>query len=82
MIESISIADTATYRDTPQKLNGLSQFNFIFGSNGTGKTTVSRIIADENNFPTCDVTWKGGTKLQPFVYSQDFVERNFNQTAE
>lgn len=83
MIETITIAaGTATFGMPPEKLDGLSQFNFIFGSNGTGKTTVSRIIADEDIFPTCEVIWKGGTKLQPMVYNQDFVERNFDQTAE
>lgn len=82
MIESITIANVATYAATPEALNGLSQFNFLFGSNGTGKTTVSRVIADEANFPTCKVNWKGGTKLQPLVYNHDFVERNFNQTPE
>lgn len=82
MIESINIAGIATFGSTPEALNGLSQFNFLFGSNGTGKTTVSRIIADEGIFPTCNVTWKGGTKLQPMVYNHDFVDKNFNQSAE
>ena len=82
MIESINISKIATYGETPEELNGLSRFNFLFGSNGTGKTTISRVIADENNFPTCKVTWKGGTKLQPLVYNRDFVERNFNQSNE
>ncbi|MEL0587516.1 MAG: AAA family ATPase, partial [Candidatus Thiodiazotropha sp. (ex. Lucinoma kazani)] len=26
--------------------------------------------------------WRGGTKLQTMVYNHDFVERNFNQSAE
>ena len=82
MIESISIADIATYGNTPEILNGLSKFNFVFGSNGTGKTTVSRLIADEKKYPTCNVTWKGGAKLQPLVYNQDFVEKNFNQSTD
>ncbi len=82
MIESITIADIATYSTTPEQLTGLSQFNFLFGSNGTGKTTVSRVIADENSFPTCKVTWKAGTKLQAMVYNHDFVERNFTQSSE
>ena len=82
MIESITIASVATYGSTPETLSGLSQFNYLFGSNATGKTTVSRIIADEASFPTCNVTWKGGTKLQPMVYNLDFVERNFTQSAE
>lgn len=82
MIESISISSVATYAATPERLDGLSQFNFVFGSNGTGKTTVSRVIADEGKFPTCSVTWNAGTKLQPLVYNHDFVERNFNQSSE
>lgn len=82
MIESITISSVATYATTPQLLDGLSQFNFLFGSNGTGKTTVSRIIADESKFPKCVVTWKAGTKLQPLVYNHDFVEENFNQSTE
>lgn len=82
MIESITIASTATFGAVPEVLNGLSLFNFLFGSNGTGKTTVSRVIADEISFPTCKVTWKAGTKLQPMVYNCDFVERNFTQSSE
>lgn len=82
MIESITISSTASFDLIPEKLNDLSKFNFLFGSNGTGKTTVSRVIADESNFPACTVTWKSGTKLQPLVYNYDFVERNFNQSAE
>lgn len=82
MIESINIADIATYASTPEVLGSLSKINFIFGSNGTGKTTISRVIADEGSFPTCTVMWKGGTKLQTMAYNHDFVERNFNQSAE
>ncbi|MDO8737216.1 MAG: AAA family ATPase [Thermoleophilia bacterium] len=82
MIESITIANVATYDSTPEELNGLSKFNFLFGSNGTGKTTISRVIADESGFPDCKVTWKAGTKLQPIVFNRDFVERNFDQSSE
>lgn len=82
MIESITIANIATYAGAPEELVGLSRFNFLYGSNGTGKTTVSRVIANETIFPSCKVTWKGGTKLQPMVYNHDFVDRNFHQPAE
>ena len=77
MIESIRIQDEASFGSDPQVLAGLSHNNFIFGANGTGKTTVSRIIASESEFPHCRVTWRGGTKLETLVYNRDFVEKNF-----
>jgi wobble nucleotide-excising tRNase len=82
MIESITIADVATYDSTPQLLDGLSQFTFVFGSNATGKTTISRVIADEDSFPTCKMTWQRGTRLQPMVYNLDFIDKNFHQSAQ
>ncbi len=82
MIESICISSVATYAATPERLDGLSRFNFLFGANGTGKTTISRVIADEGKFTTCSVAWAAGTRLQPLVYNHDFVERNFNQSPE
>jgi wobble nucleotide-excising tRNase len=82
MIESITIANIATYGTNSEKLEDLSKFNYIFGSNGTGKTTISRIIADEGKFSSCKVIWKNGTKFQTMVYNHDFIERNFNQLSE
>ncbi|SLM49421.1 conserved protein of unknown function [Nitrospira japonica] len=82
MIESITITQVATYGHEPQEMADLSQFNFLFGSNGTGKTTISRIIVDEAAFPGCQITWKAGTRLETLVYNSDFVERNFNQSVE
>lgn len=82
MIESIKITQVATYGHEPQEMANLSQFNFLFGSNGTGKTTISRIIVDEAAFPACQITWKAGTRLETLVYNSDFVERNFNQSVE
>ncbi|HWV46369.1 MAG TPA: AAA family ATPase, partial [Nitrospira sp.] len=71
MIVTIAISCTASFDLVPEELNDLSKFNFLFGSNGTGKTTVSRVISDEAKFPSCKVTWKAGTKLQPVVYNHD-----------
>lgn len=82
MIESIEIKGVATYGNEPQILAGLSTFNYLFGSNGTGKTTISRIISAETEFPACKLIWRAGTKLQPMVYNHDFVERNFTQSPE
>lgn len=78
MIESLNIAKTATYGDTPQSLGGLARFNFLFGSNGAGKTTITKVIANPAGHPNCSLAWQKGTPLESLVYNRDFVERNFN----
>lgn len=82
MIESIHISEIASYGNSGEDLTDLSKFNFLFGSNASGKTTISRIIAEAGRYPTCTVKWKGETRLQPLVYNNDFVEKNFTQSAE
>ena len=82
MIESIHIKNEASYGSTPESMTDLSKFNFVYGSNGTGKTTISRIIADETAYSDCIVTWRAGNKIETLVYNRDFVERNFNEPKE
>ena len=72
----------ASYDAAGSQLSKLAKFNFVFGSNGTGKSTIARIVADESSHPTCKVAWKNGSKLQAFVYNQDFVDKNFTQIQE
>lgn len=82
MIESLSISKVATYPEVPEVMNGLKSLNFIFGSNGTGKTTIGRVIAEPASSPTCATSWKGGTPLQTLVYNRDFVDRNFKPAED
>lgn len=82
MIESITLSNVASFGSTPEVLGNLSKFNFVFGSNGTGKTTISRVVAAEDQHPTCSVRWKGGTRLEPMVYNHDFVDKNFSRSTE
>jgi wobble nucleotide-excising tRNase len=82
MIEKIQICNVATYGSTPEEMIELKEVNFVYGSNGTGKTTVSRVIADCDSHEDCTLTWKGGSPLELLVYNRDFVERNFNQPDE
>jgi wobble nucleotide-excising tRNase len=82
MIESLSLSKVATYPEAPEVMNGLKSLNFIFGSNGTGKTTIGRVIAEPTMSPTCTTSWKGGTPLQTLVYNRDFVDRNFKPSED
>jgi len=77
MLEEVSIAKVATYGEQPQRLYDLRQINFLFGTNGSGKTTISRVIADPTEHPSCAVNWRGARSLETLVYNSDFVDRNF-----
>lgn len=81
MIESLSIANTATYGLGSQVLDRLARFNFLFGTNGAGKTTITKIIANPGAYPHCALVWKKGTPLETMVYNRDFIERNFNAAS-
>ena len=82
MLHNIHIAGLATYDADGQHLAPCKQINFIFGTNGSGKTTISRVIADPGAHPSCRLTWAGGPEVERLVYNSDFVERNFTTTLK
>lgn len=81
MIESISISGVATYDDSGVKIDGLRKVGFIYGANGTGKTTITKLLGDSTapEFAKSSVSWKGGLALPTLVYNRDFRDRNFGK---
>ena len=81
MIEAIHILNLATFDRSVHSIDNLSKLNFFYGSNGSGKTTISRVIADSDAFPSCRSYWVG-ERLQTLVYNRDFVDRNFSPASD
>jgi len=77
LIEGIKIAGCASYSVEGQWLTELRKINFIYGANGSGKTSISRVIADPANHPTSTIRWANERPLECLVYNTDFMERNF-----
>lgn len=79
MIETLEIDQVATYI-TPQTMDGLKDVNFVFGTNGAGKTTIGRVVANQSRpeHAKCSIAWRDGIEMQPLVYNRDFVDANFN----
>ena len=82
MISDIKINPPVATYQAPAILSDLRRINFIFGANGTGKTTISRVIAQTDGHNHCQLEWQGGTPLGVLVYNRDFVDRNFNQNNQ
>ncbi len=82
MIKKIVIRDVASYDSEGVVLDDLQKVNFVFGGNGTGKTTLSRVVGSEIptvEYPGCEVVWKGDM-AKVYVYNKDFRERNLRES--
>lgn len=82
MITELSISGVATYPAEPCALNDLKLINFLFGHNGSGKTTVSRALASPGALLGCDVRWHDGRRIETLVYNCDFVGANFGEQMQ
>lgn len=79
MITTITVADIARFGPTPEVMDNLRVVNYIFGANGTGKTTLARVLADPASHASCNCSWSNGLPLEPLVLNRDFVENHFSQ---
>lgn len=66
MIIRIDIKDVASFDKDGVTFSNLQKVNFIYGGNGTGKTTISRFLAGPENWleikkPNCEVRIEIGT---------------------
>jgi len=79
MIEKIYVKNVASYDEQGAVIDQLKKVNFFFGANGSGKTTISRVIEHDGDetYPDCCINWAQEKKLERLVYNQDFVKENF-----
>lgn len=60
----------------------LKPVNFFFGSNGSGKTTISRALADSTRFAGTTLEWSPRTAtLGVKVYNRDYVNATLTPTG-
>ena len=89
MISKIVLRDVATYDKQGVTFTDLQRVNFIYGGNGCGKTTLSRLLQiagqarneggiKNGPFKHCAVEWTG-VPLKVLVYNKDFREHNLKE---
>lgn len=80
MIKKITMRNCATYDENGIELSDCSKVNFIYGSNGSGKSTISNYFQDitEPKYADCTVEWEFNQPLEVLVYNRHFKESNFS----
>jgi wobble nucleotide-excising tRNase len=78
MIKSISIKQIATFDNDGTIVDNLKKVNFIYGANGSGKTTISNFLynSEDIKFENCNLDWEN-EELKTLVYNKEFRDRNF-----
>lgn len=77
MIKKIIIKDVATYKYSEIEPK---QINFIYGGNGTGKTTLSRFISNPNNLTNGNII-NDNSDFEILTYNKDFIDKNFDDNS-
>lgn len=82
MIKEIELKGIATYDKNGTSLKNLQKINFIYGANGSGKTTVSNYLLNfsDGKYQQCGIQWRNDNSLEMMVYNKDFKEKNFNSS--
>lgn len=74
MIQSFQIRNIGTYDAAGISCNNLEKVNFIYGANGSGKTTISKLLSNPQS--NCTISWLDNRTLETLVYNKDFKEKN------
>lgn len=76
MIEKVTLNNIPCFPDNTE----ISQFraiNYFYGANGTGKTSISRVLASPDKYGSSCIDWGATLPIPIYVYNRDFVDKNF-----
>lgn len=79
MIKSIKIRNVASFDNEGIIVENLQKVNLIYGSNGTGKSTISKVLDSPVNYNDCKVEWEDDMPLQIMAYNKEFKQANFQE---
>jgi wobble nucleotide-excising tRNase len=83
MLDALQLRGTPAFGSEGDTTIGpLTPVTFIFGANGSGKTTISRAFADPGRFPGTEIVWSPRTDAHDIkVYNRDYVTNTLKQAA-
>ncbi|WP_237012863.1 ATP-binding protein [Helicobacter pylori] len=89
-ISQIVLKNVATFDENGASFEKLNFINFIYGANGSGKTTTSSFLknlaenrdenGDKNKFANSEIKWHNDESLKIEVYNKQFKEEQFRNS--
>ncbi|GLP19301.1 hypothetical protein HpBGD73_05730 [Helicobacter pylori] len=85
-ISQISLKKVATLDENGASFKDLNSINFIYGANGSGKTTTSSFLKNlaengiEDKFASSKIVWYNNESLKIEVYNKQFKEEQFRNS--
>jgi wobble nucleotide-excising tRNase len=84
MLNNVSLKNVASYGDEEQQIVDLNIVNFIFGDNGSGKSTIARLIENDKNieFKDSRLEWDAHGPIKSLVYNRHFIEDTLREKVK
>ncbi len=85
-ISQIVLKNATTFDENGASFENLNSINFIYGANGSGKTTTSSFLKnlaenrDEDKFANSEIKWHNDESLKIEVYNKQFKEEQFRNS--
>ncbi|GAA7219821.1 hypothetical protein HpBGD77_10130 [Helicobacter pylori] len=85
-ISQIVLKNVATFDESGASFENLNSINFIYGANGSGKTTISSFLKNlaengiEDKFANSKIEWHNSESLKIEVYNKQFKEEQFRNS--
>ena len=78
MIKTINMKNCASYDNEGISICDCNRVNYIYGHNGSGKSTISNYLQDPSlaQFCDCSIEWELGTESEVHVYNKTFRQKN------
>ncbi|WP_237223390.1 AAA family ATPase [Rothia nasimurium] len=72
MIKTINVSSLHPFNGSCEEISNLSNVNFIYAPNGSGKTSISNLIKASDT----DIVWESGKKIIK-VFNRDYLKSTF-----
>ncbi len=85
-ISQIALKNVATFDENGASFENLNSINFIYGANGSGKTTTSSFLKNlaengiEDKFANSKIAWYNNESLKIEVYNKQFKEEQLRNS--